>query len=414
MYKRLIRGKIEAAMADTPVVLLNGARQTGKTTLAREIVAGCADAVYRTMDDAATLAAAAADPNAFAGQSGAPLVIDEVQRIPELFPAIKLAVDRDRRGRRYLLTGSANVLLLPRLAESLAGRMEIITLEPLSQRELEGQTGSVLDDLFATRFRAVPSATATRARRPAERVTAGGYPEALARPEGSRRDAWFGAYVTAILQRDVRDLAHIEGLTDMPRLLALLASRTACLLNVAELSRSIAIPHNTLKRYLTLLQTTFLIAPTPAWSKHLGKRLVKAPRLHMADTGLAAHLVGMDATRAAREATAWGRLFESFVVGELRKQASWSKTAVTLSHFRTSAGREVDVVLEDRRRRVVGVEIKASSTLRAEDFAGLKELAACAGSDWIRGVVFYTGDTPLPFGENLWGLPVGSLWNENK
>lgn len=402
------------AMADTPVVLLNGARQTGKTTLALEIVAGRAGAVYHTLDDASTLAAAVNDPNAFVGQPGSPLVIDEVQRVPELFSAIKLSVDRNRHGGRYLLTGSANVLLLPRLAESLAGRMEIVTLEPLSQRELEGRAGSVMDDLFADRFRVVPSASDHRMRRLAERVMAGGYPEALVRREGGRRDAWFGAYVTAILHRDVRDLANIEGLTDMPRLLALLASRTACLHNVAELSRSMAIPHNTLKRYLTLLQATYLIAPMSAWSRNLGKRLIKAPRLHMADTGLAAHLMGMDAARATRDATAWGRLFESFVVGELRKQASWAERTVTLSHFRTAAGREVDVVLEDRRGRIVGIEIKASSTLRADDFAGLKELAACAGSDWVRGVVLYTGDTPLPFGETLWSLPVDALWGEGE
>jgi len=399
-----------AALADTPVVLVNGARQSGKTTLVQKIVADRPGAVYRTLDDAATLAAAATDPTGFVRQAGEMLVIDEVQHVPALFPAIKLEVDRNRRPGRFLLTGSANVLLLPKLSESLAGRMEILTLEPLAQAEMAGGDGNLLPQLFAGegptgKVRSADEGALT------DRIVAGGYPEALTRSDPARRAAWFGAYITAILQRDVRDLANIEGLTEMPRLLSLLATRTASLLNVAELSRDAGIPHNTLKRYLSLLQTTFMIRLLPAWSRNPGKRFTKAPKLHLNDTGLACHLLGIDAARLTGHPAHWGRLVETFVVDELIRQATWSPFPVQASHFRLATGQEVDLVLEDGRGRVVGVEVKASATLRGDDLNGLKALAALSGDAWAGGVVFYGGDTPLPFGPGLQAWPIASFWN---
>lgn len=410
MYTRGLSDKVATALADTPVVLVNGARQSGKTTLVQEMVADRPGAVYHTLDDAATLAAAVADPVGFARQPGELLVVDEVQHVPALFPAIKLEVDRNRRPGRFLLTGSANVLLLPKLSESLAGRMEILTLEPLAQAEVAGGAANMLQRLFAG------ECPAGQARRPAgepvltERIVAGGYPEALARTDPARRAAWFGAYLTAILQRDVRDLANIEGLTEMPRLLSLLATRTASLLNVAELSRDAGIPHNTLKRYLALLQATFLIRLLPAWSRNPGKRFTKAPKLHVNDTGLASHLLGIDAARLVGHPAHWGRLVETFVVDELMRQATWSPFPVQASHFRLATGQEVDLVLEDSRGRVVGVEVKASATLRGDELTGLKALAALSGDAWAGGVVFYGGDTPLPFGPGLQAWPIASLW----
>ena len=322
MYTRGLNDKVADALADTPVVLVNGARQSGKTTLVRQMVGDHPGAVYRTLDDAATLAAAAADPVGFVRQSGDLLVVDEVQRVPDLFPAIKLEVDRKRRPGRFLLTGSANVLLLPKLSESLAGRMEILTLEPLAQVEVTGGEATVLQRLFAGACPAEPARAPSGGQALAERIVAGGYPEALARTHPARRAAWFGAYLTAILQRDVRDLANIEGLTEMPRLLSLLATRTASLLNVAELSRDAGIPHNTLKRYLALLQATFLIRLLPAWSRNPGKRFTKAPKVHVNDTGLASHLLGIDAARLAGHPAHCGRLVETFVVDELLRQAT--------------------------------------------------------------------------------------------
>ncbi len=410
MYTRGLSVKVTEALSDTPVVLVNGARQSGKTTLVQELVADRPGTVYRTLDDAATLAAAVADPVGFVRQPGELLVIDEVQHVPALFPAIKLEVDRNRRPGRFLLTGSANVLLLPKLSESLAGRMEILTLEPLAQTEVAGEGVNVVPRLFAGEGPAIQERHSTGEENLTGRIVAGGYPEALARADPARRAAWFGAYLTAILQRDVRDLANIEGLTEMPRLLALLATRTASLLNVAELSRDAGIPHNTLKRYLALLQATFLLRLLPAWSRNPGKRFTKAPKLHVNDTGLACHLLGIDAARLVGHPAHWGRLVETFVVGELMRQATWSPFPVQASHFRLATGQEVDLVLEDGRGRVVGVEVKAAATLRVEDLNGLKALAALSGSAWAGGVVLYGGDTPLPFGPGLQAWPITSLW----
>jgi predicted AAA+ superfamily ATPase len=413
MYKRLIEKRLRVALADTPVVLLNGARQTGKTTLVREVVAASPGAVYRTMDDAATMAAAASDPAAFVRQPGRPLVIDEVQRVPELFAALKLEVDRIRTPGRYLLTGSANVLLLPRVSDSLAGRMEILTLDPLSQCEMDGGCGNLLSNLLegGLGLQGVPD-DAPPGPALEERVVRGGYPEAVARTDPARRTAWFGSYVTTILQRDIRDIAHIEGLTDMPRLLALLAARTASLLNVAELSRSAGIAHNTLKRYLTLLETTFLTRQIPAWSRNRGKRFVKAPKIHVCDTGIASYLMDVDVARA-RHVAHWGHLVESFVVGEVLKQTAALAIPPAAYHFRLPAGPEVDLVLEDRRGRVAGIEIKASARVGAEDFAGLKALADQAGEQWVGGLLFYTGDVWVPFGDNLYAAPMRVLWTNN-
>ena len=263
------------------------------------------------------MAAASSDAQGFLAGLGDRVVIDEVQKAPDLFPAIKMSVDKDRRPGRYLLTGSANVLLLPQISESLAGRMEIITLWPLSQGELRTQRERFIDGVFANRLPTLQAGDAVDLK---GAVLAGSYPEVVQRPAGKRRSAWFAAYITAMLQRDVRDLANIEGLTDMLRLLSLLAARVGGLLNMSELSRSSGIPNSTLKRYLSLLQATFLFQPLPAWSSNLGKRLNKSAKIHLIDSGLTAHLAGMIPQSLSRDTVFFGHLLESFVVNELRKQ----------------------------------------------------------------------------------------------
>ncbi|MEW5754733.1 MAG: ATP-binding protein [Pseudomonadota bacterium] len=408
MFRRNIEPYLQSVLRDTPVVLLNGARQTGKSTLAQEIAAQRAGR-YVTLDDATTLAAAVGDPHGFLRNLPGMVVVDEVQKAPGLFPAIKILVDADRRPGRFLLTGSANVLLLPQLSESLAGRMEAIPLWPLSQGELADRVERFIDTVFAPRLPDFSNTEKTGIDILSQ-IIGGGYPEAVAREDTGRRQAWFGAYITAILQRDVRDLAHIEGLTDMPRLLALLAARSGGLLNMSELSRASAIAHTTLKRYLSLLEMTFLFQPLPAWSTNLGKRLVKSPKIHLIDSGLAAYLTGQTSQRLAEDATLLGHLLESFVVAELRKQASWAQERVSLYHFRSTTGREVDVVIEDARGRVVGVEVKATASLTRKDLTGLETLAQAAGDKFIRGVVLYGGDQVIPFGDQYVALPVSALW----
>ncbi len=409
MKWRKITDRVNAALADTPVVLLNGARQTGKTTLARSLVRERPGARYYSFDDAAVLAAAADDPPGFVAAGDGPVVIDEVQKVPELFPAIKLAVDRDRRPGRFLLTGSANVLTLPRISESLAGRIEILTLWPFSQGEIEEVPEGFVDAAFSgapPRLRDDSSGSLDLR----TRVLLGGFPEVLTRAAEDRRRAWFASYVSTILQRDVRDLANIEGLTDMPRLLSLLAARVSGLMNKAEISREAGIAYATLDRYLALLQMTFLIQPLPAWSGNLGKRLTKAPKVNLCDSGLAAHLMGMTADRQARDPSFVGQLVESFVAMELRKQASWSRTPVSLFHFRTAARREVDLMLEDDAGRVVGIEVKASASFGRRDVASLRAVAQDLGDRFHRGLLLYGGDTVMPLGERLHAMPISALW----
>jgi predicted AAA+ superfamily ATPase len=405
MRRRFLEGAVRRALADTPVVLVNGARQAGKTTLARAIPGRR----YLNLDDATVLAAARTDPAAFLGGLEGPVTLDEVQKAPELFPAIKASVDRGRRAGRFLLTGSTDVMLLPRLSDSLAGRMEVLTLWPFSQGELEGGQEEFVDRVFARRLPEAPGGRISR-RQLVERVVGGGYPEVQRRRSAVRRSAWFGSYVTAVIQRDIRDLAQIDGLTVLPRLLDLLAARTSATLNLADLSRDAGISQTTLARYMGLLAATFLVQTVPAWSANLGKRLVKAPRVYLGDTGLACHLLGATAARLGREPQGLGPLLETFVALELRKQIAWSRTRPALFHFRTHTGQEVDLVLEDARGRLVGIEVKAASTVRPDDFRGLRVLAEATGRTFVRGVVLYGGLEPVSFGPRLVALPIEALW----
>jgi predicted AAA+ superfamily ATPase len=409
MHRRWMMGPLVEALADRPVVLLNGARQAGKTTLVRQIAGEAHPSRYLTLDDAAVLSAADADPAGFVAGLDGPVILDEVQRAPGLFLAIKAAVDRDRRPGRFLLTGSADVLLLPRLADALVGRVEILTLWPLSQGEIEGRTDAFVDAVFADRLQGLPPPHRPDAAL-AARIVRGGFPEVADRDE-ARRAAWFGAYVTTILQRDVRDLAHVEGLTALPRLLKLLAARTMSVLNYADLARNAGIAQSTLKRYMALLEATYLVRTIPAWFANIGKRLAKAPKVLLGDTGLAAHLQGLDAPRLVEDRGLLGPLLENFVVMELTKQLGWSRNRARLHYFRTHAGGEVDIVLEDPRGRLVGVEVKAASGVGAGAFQGLRELAEATGKRFLRGIVLYTGTEVVPFGPRLHAVPVRALWS---
>lgn len=407
MYRRNATDAIKAALLDSPVVLIHGARQVGKTTLVRDLLPDRHAAQYLTLDKAVVLAAAQADPEGFLGGFDGPIVIDEVQRAPQLFRAIKASVDEDRRPGRFLLTGSANVLALPDLSESLAGRMEVTRLRPLSQGETEDVREDFIDRLFATKF-GLPERSGVDRRSILRRIERGGFPEVQTRKTAERRDAWFESYLTTILQRDVRDLSNIEDLTALPRLLRLLAARIGGLLNYSDLSRALGLPQTTLKRYFALLETTFLVHLVPPWSANLGARLVKSPKVYLLDTGLACHLLGAEGL--ADDHPSVGGLLENFVLMELLKQATWNTTRAEILHFRTQLGREVDLVLEDRRGRLVGIEIKASATVGADDFRGLRALADLASSRFHRGVVLYTGSESVAFGKEMYALPISSLW----
>lgn len=410
-YPRHLTGLLRESLAGSPVTLLVGARQTGKSTLAQQLGRDLA-AQYLTLDDAVVLASAAEDPAGLVAGLPGSTVLDEVQRVPELLLAIKAAVDRDRRPGRFLLTGSANVLLLPRIADSLAGRMEIFTLWPLSQGEILGPSERFVDHVFGDA--PIPPVSGESREALVERILAGGYPEVVAAASPARRGRWLRSYVTAVLQRDVRDLAAIERLHDLPRLLALIAARATGLLNVADMARALSLSHTTLTRYLTLLEQVFLTVRLPAWQSNIGARLVKAPKLLLNDSALMAHLTGLTPARLAAEPTLLGPLLENFVGMELVKHASWSGIEPKLFHFRTDKGQEVDFLLEDRAGRVVGIEVKAAATVRQDDLRGLRALEERLGERLVRGVVLYTGDSTVPFSERLVACPLSALWLLNE
>lgn len=411
MKTRNLTPKILESLADTPVVLLNGARQVGKSTLAQKIASDSHPARYLTLDDAVVLSAARSDPAGFLSGLEGSVVLDEVQRAPQLFLAIKASVDSDRRPGRFLLTGSADVMLLPNISESLAGRMEIHTLWPFSQGELSEVREGFIDRLFAgTEFPGKEDQEASGLEI-AERIARGGYPEAVKRPAVSARERWFGSYITTILQRDIRELANIEGLSELPRILSLLASRASSLLNYSELSRSSGLPQSTFKRYMALLEAAYLVRTVPSWSGNLSKRLVKSPKLFLCDTGLAVFLAGIGVAGLDSNKTIFGPLLENFVAMELTRQAAWSAASPALYHFRTQTGQEVDLVLEKRDGSVVGVEVKASRTVGHSDFNGLKAMADLLGPRFVRGVVLYSGDKTVPFARNLHAIPMEALWS---
>jgi len=411
VYRRHITTAFKAALGDSPVVLLVGARQVGKSTLVQSLAGeerGAAQ--YLTLDDPTVLAAARGNPSGFVDGLSAPVIIDEIQRAPELLVPIKLAVDQRREPGSFILTGSANVLTLPTVSESLAGRMEILTLRPLSQGEISGQQETFIKRLFAGEFKLPKKPPPEERAALFARMMTGGYPEVITRQTQARKNAWFKSYITTILQRDIRDLANIEGLVNLPRLLSLLAARAGGLLNFAEVSRSIGFPQTTLKRYFALLEMTFLIETLPAWSGSRTKQLVKAPKLFLSDTGLLSYLQGLTWERLQLDPTLAGALAENFVVAELRKQATWSEMRVELFHFRTNTDQEVDIVIENEAGEIVGVEVKASARVGANDFKGLRALKQTVGKKFRRGVILYMGNESVPFEDELYAVALASLW----
>lgn len=405
MIPREIHRSALDALGDSPVVLINGARQTGKSTLARALQPGIR---YLTLDDPAVLAAVQSDPFGFVNGLDEFTCLDEVQRAPEVFLAKKAAVDKQRTPGRFLLTGSANVLLLPQMADSLAGRMEVLELWPLAQSEIERQGTSLIDIFFAGDF---ADAYPFDRNDFVARLVAGGYPEAIQRRNERRREAWFDNYLVTILQRDVRDLSRIEGLTELPNLIHLLAIRSGSLLNIAELSRTSKIPQTTLQRYLTLLQTLFLVRLVPAWYSNRGKRLQKSPKVFISDYGLMAHLQGHNAGSILDSLGLPGNLVEAFVFSELAKHQSWAAKKTALMHYRTSTGVEVDFVLESRRQELIGIEVKAAATVTPKDLNGLRHLRETSPTQFKRGILLYTGEQVVQFDDQLVAVPLGVFWS---
>ena len=365
-----------------------------------------------TLDDFTLLAAAQSNPDAFLDGLPDHVIIDEAQRAPGLMLGIKTRVDQNRLKRRFVLTGSADIMTMPHIADSLAGRIEIHHLWPLSVGEIKNQPCDFISTAFDTVTQNWQQNTLDW---PAlvEMMIQGGYPEVLARPEVARQQDWFASYIASILQKDIRDLAQIEGLTELPSIFGLLASRAGNLLNLSDIARLARIPNTTLQRYYALLQKVFLVTPLPAWTTHFEGRLVKAPKAFLNDTGILCHVLGYDANTLIQNRTQAGAVLENFVFMELTKQLTWSKTRARLSHYRKHNGLEVDLVLENQARQIVGLEVKAASSLSERNFRGLQSLKELAGDKFQQGIVLYTGTHPVRFAPDMIALPISCLWNHS-
>lgn len=405
---RALASTVQAALADTPVVCLLGPRQCGKTTLAQALAPRFG---YVTFDDTDALALAQSDPNGFLAALPDPVILDEVQRVPELLRALKLSVDRDRRPGRFLLTGSANLLLLPKLGDSLAGRMAIIELQPLTSAELERKPGGFLAAWIAGRLK--PS-LATDSGPPlqtelAHRVIAGGFPEPLSRTPARARN-WHRDYVRALLERDVQDVARVKDPRDLSRLLSLLALRTGELLNVSTLSNELDLRRDTVEKHLAVCERLYLVRRLQPWHRHASKRLIKTPKLHFVDSGLAATLADLSTADWPDQRDRFGHLLETFVLQQLIAQAGWTDPDLRFWHYRDKDQVEVDFVIT-RGRRTWGVEVKATATPTQADISGLRRLAAQCGNDFVGGVLLHAGTHQVPLGDpRFLAVPLAKLW----
>jgi hypothetical protein len=407
LIPRRVAAQVDAALADTRVVLINGARQAGKSTLVR-VVAGDRRAERRDLDRTQDRAAAETDPVGFVDSPDL-LVIDEIQRVPDLLLAIKASVDEDPRPGRYLLTGSSRLFGMVAAPDALPGRMETVELWPFSQGEIDGAPDGFIDAVFTLGDDLRHESVVSRADY-AARVVRGGLPDAVSRSDAGRRERFFDAYVQALIDRDVRQLSDIQHKGELRRMVRLLAARSATTVAAGSLESALGLSRPTIARYLQALEEIFLVKRIPGWSRNLGTRATATPKLIFVDSGIAAHEVAFDAHALLRPGAPFGPLLESFVLSELARQLTWSTQRADLYHYRDSGKYEVDAVLENRRGQVVGIEVKAASTVRTDDFRGLRRLAERLGDDFVAGIVLYTGTATLPFGSKLRAVPVSALW----
>ncbi len=407
MHQRYSERKIITALQDTPAIMIVGPRQCGKTTLVKQIMGE--NWTYITLDDLNQLQFAKQDPVGFIQSLTARhIVIDEIQRVQELILPIKQSIDEERTPGRFLLTGSANALALPQVADSLAGRLEVVSLLPFAECEIMGTPSTFLTKVLANE---APTSQAVRVRdRLLDRVIAGGFPEPLFREGHSRRAAWYHQYITSIIQKDMRDLGNIEHLDIMARLVQIFCNYVGCLINYTDISNLLGLPRQTVNRYLQLLEQLFIFQELPAWYSNQNKRLVKTPKAHIVDSGLLCALRRINHEKIIQDPALFGSLLENYVVCELRRLASWCDEPLQFFHYRDKDKVEVDIVIETASGAVIGIEVKASSTVRSQDFQGLERLKKAAGERFLMGLLLYDGDRTNTWSDGIFAAPIGCLW----
>jgi predicted AAA+ superfamily ATPase len=406
-HPRYLKESLLQAFKVSPVTLLIGPRQSGKSTLIKEIGKELG-MNYLTFETLKQLGAAQEDPEGFVKALTKPVIIDEVQRVPEIALPIKLAVDEDRVPGSFGLTGSANPLVAPKLNDSLAGRMFILNMRPLSMSEIQGQKSSFLDLIFDPNA-LFSQGTHWDRKSMVEVFTAGGYPDALVLDD-VMRDTWYDNLLTTVLERDVQDIASIARPRDLLKLLNILALRCSNLLNLSEVSRVSSTPYTTLHHYMALLEALFLVIRQPAWHINKTKRLTKMPKLYFGDTGLLINQLRVGKDLISEDGRLLGRILENFVFLELKKLSTWALYPVQLYHYHTQTGLEVDIVLENRSGQVVGIEVKASESISADDWKGLDVLGKELGEKMIRGIILYPGKEVVAFKKDRLAIPLSSLW----
>jgi predicted AAA+ superfamily ATPase len=408
MIERHIRPLVVEGLSYARAVCLLGPRQVGKSTLARQIASQDHPARYISLDEEGSRRAALDDPTEFLASIRGPAVIDEIQRAPELMLAIKIRLDTCNDRGQFLLTGSANVLTLSTVADNLPGRVDYMRLWPLSQNEIEGTRENFVDRLFENEPPRIVGAEVGRAAY-AERVIAGGFPDALGRGEAAR-ERFFSSYLPSILGRDVSDISRIHDVAQIGRLVNVLAARSGSLMSSRGMAGDLGIDHKTVVAYTKVLEDLLLVRRLSAWSANIGIRQVKAPKLHVCDSGLLASLLNVGADRLVADPKLAGPIFETFAATELERQSTWSQREPGVHHYRDHRQREVDIVLERGAGEIAAVEVKSGAAVRSKDFAALRFLRDSLGPRFKSGVVLYAGEHTLPFGERLHAVPLCGLW----
>jgi len=407
LLPRFLAPVVREALTDTPVVCVVGPRQSGKTTLVQHLAP---DRAFFSLDENNYYQTAALDPSGFVAALPDAVTVDEIQRVPALLPAIKRAVDRSRRPGRFLLTGSANLLLVATVTESLAGRMEIVQLQPLTEAEKERKNGRFLIDLLQGALKPdIRPETTTGGPTLAERLVAGGYPEPLTRSPVRARQ-WHRQYLRGIIERDVREVARVRDARELARLLELLALRSAQLFNASNLANDLGVHRETVEHFVTVLERLFLVRRLPAWHRNTAKRLIRSPKVHLLDSGLAATLADLTVADWLNNRERMGNLLESFVVQQLSAQAAWTDPDLRFWHYRDKDRVEVDAVIT-RGRKTWGIEVKAAASVTSRDGRGLARLADHCGKDFERGILFYDGRDIFPLTDKrMLAVPLSELW----